>query len=106
MPVRYFGGLIDVQLGDRVDIGLWFRRRSGRIVYVPGVSPFNSEFEYNGMKWVGIRLATGSLVATVVRSDSEMLKKKVQFLARDNSPCEFITSSSKEFEEHGEGPAL
>jgi hypothetical protein len=103
MAVRYFDGNTDVQLGDRVALSVLFRKRVGRVVYVPGVSAFNPEFEYEGMKWVGIRLDDRSLVATPILTKTGDLKKKIKFIERDSSPCEQITPSSREFEEHGEG---
>jgi hypothetical protein len=106
MAVRYFDGNADVQLGDRVALRVLFRRRAGRVVYVPEVSSFNPEFEYDGMKWVGIRLDDRSLVATPVLTKTGNLKRKIRFLERDSSPCELITESSREFEEHGEGLSL
>jgi hypothetical protein len=106
MAIAYFGGSNEVQLGDRVAISIWFKRRSGRVVYIPGVSALNSEFEYNGMRWVGIRLEDRGLVATPVLSKTQGLKKKVKFIERDNSFCELITADSREFEKSGEGPAL
>jgi hypothetical protein len=75
-------------------------------VYIPGVSSPNPEFEYNGMRWVGIRLEDRGLVATPVLSKTQGLKKKVKFIRRDNSFCELITPDSREFEKSGEGPAL
>jgi hypothetical protein len=106
MSSTYFDGRQEVRLGDRVSISIWFRSRKGRVVYVPGVSALNTEFEYNGMRWVGVRLEDGRLVATPILSKTDSLKKKVQFIARDDSPCKFIGPDSKEFEESGEGPAL
>jgi hypothetical protein len=82
---------------------MWFRERHGRVVYVPGLSRVNHEFEYNEMRWVGIRLEDRSLVATPVLLKSELVKPKVKFLRRDESPCELISESSREFGEHGEG---
>ena len=106
MPVRYFDGSTEVQLGDRVALRLLFRRRVGRVVYVPGISAFNAEFEYNGMKWVGIRLEDRSLAATPILTKTGNLKKKIKFIQRDGSACQLITESSREFEEHGEAPSL
>jgi hypothetical protein len=103
MPVRYFAGDVAVELGDRVALKVWFRRRVGRVVYVPGISALNPEFEYNGLQWVGVRLEDRSLVATVVLTRTGTLKKKVRFIERDRSPCELITPSTREFEEFGEG---
>lgn len=106
MAVTYFGNAEKVDLGDRVSISIWFRKRLGRVVYVPGVSALNSEFEYNGMRWVGIRLEDRSMVATPVLSQTQALKKKVKFIQRDTSSCDLITPDSREFEKFGEGPAL
>ena len=106
MVTTYFGGERQVQLGDQVSISIWLRSRRGRVVYVPGISALNKEFEFNGMRWVGIRLDDGRLVATPVLSKTHTLKKKVTFIVRDTSPCNFITPESREFEQRGEGPAL
>ena len=106
MATTYFGGAEEVQLGDRVSISIWFRSREGRVVYVPGISTPNREFEYNGMQWAGIRLEDERLVATPILGKTRTLKKKVHLIARDSSPCQLITPDSKEFEERGEGPAL
>lgn len=106
MSIRYFDNLTEVQLGDRVALRLLFRKRTGRVVYVPGISPFNPEFEYNGLRWVGIRLSDRSLAALIVLPETGSLQKKVKFIGHDSSPCELITPSSREFEEHGEGPGF
>jgi hypothetical protein len=103
MVVKYADGVTDVQLGDRAALSIWFRLRIGRVVYIPGVSPRNPEFEYNGMRWVGIRLEDRSLVATPVLTRTARLKPKVKFIDRDSSPCELIGGSSREFERDGEG---
>ena len=103
MPIKYFDASTDVKLGDRVQLRVLFRRRSGRVVYVPGISLMNPEFEYNGMRWVGIRLDDRSLVATPILTNTGNLKKKIVFLQRDDSPADVIGPSSREFKEHGEG---
>ncbi len=93
-------------LGDRVSISFWMRRRLGRVVYVPSISTINREFEYSGMRWVGIRLEDRTLVATPVLGKTQALKKKVRFMGRDGTPCDWISPEMKEFEKLGEGPAL
>jgi hypothetical protein len=103
MMTHYSDGETEVQLGDRVTLRVLFRKRVGRVVYVPGTSAFNPEFEYNGMKWVGIRLEDRSLVATPVLTATGNLKKKIKFIERDSSPCDLIAESSREFEKFGEG---
>jgi hypothetical protein len=106
MPVLYFGGRVEVNIGDRVMIRLWFRKRPGRIVYIPGKSDVNPEFEYRGMRWVGVRLNEGALVATPVLTKTGGLKKKVEFIGRDDSPCDVIKADTREFEKRDEGPAF
>ncbi len=106
MSVKYFDNRTEVLLGDRVETRALFRKRIGRVVYVPGISEFNPEFEYNGIQWVGIRFSDRSLIASPVKQATGNLNKKVKFLARDNSPCELITASSREFEQYGEGPSF
>jgi len=105
MSVRYFRSEVEVQLGDRVSVRVWCKRRTGRVVYVPGISPANAEFEYNGLQWAGVRLENTSLLRTIARKSTGGLTKSVRFIERDSSPCDFITPSSREFEEHGEGLA-
>jgi hypothetical protein len=106
MAIKYSDQATDVNLGDRVAIRVWFRRRVGRVVYVPGISALNPELEFNGMRWVGIRLENSALLATPVLSKVGALKKKVRFIARDTSACVFIIPDSREFEEHSSGVAL
>lgn len=57
--VTYNDRVTPVQLGDHVLTRVWFRKRKGRVVYVPGVSALNTNMEYNGLCWVGILLDDG-----------------------------------------------
>ena len=102
----YFDRRTEVRIGDRVTTRVLFRRRAGRVVYVPGISDPNPEFENNGLRWIGIRLEDDSLVASVVRPKTGALKQKIIFLQRDESPCNPITPDSREFERDGEGPSF
>ena len=106
MAVQYYEQTCDVSLGDRVQVSVWFRKHHGRVVYVPGISPRNSEFEYNGLEWVGIRLEDDSLIASIVRPSTGALKRKIRFLARDSSPIKAVEPAPQEFEERDEGSAL
>ena len=78
----YHGGKERVALGDRVRLRVLFRRETGTVVYVPGVSRQNPHMEYNGLCWVGIRLESGGFVGTVVHPKTAWLKRKVQLLGR------------------------
>ena len=84
MAIHYFDGEIEVRLGDQVEIRVLFRRRRGRIVYVPGISPLHPQFEFNGMRWIAIRTPE-MLISTPVLTKTGNLKKKVTFLGRDDS---------------------
>jgi hypothetical protein len=106
MSIQYFDKAHEVKLGDRVSVTVFWRKRIGRIVYAPGISAVNPEFEYDGMCWVGIRLEDRSLVATPVLLKTQTLKRRVKFVERDSSRCDLIAPDSKEFEEHGEGPSF
>ena len=73
-----------VMLGDFVKTRIWFRKRYGRIVYVPGYSRLNPEMERDGLKWVGIRLDNNEgFVAQVVDPIGNFLIKPVILLKRD-----------------------
>lgn len=85
--VTYHDRTTPVQLGDHVLTRVWFRKRQGRVVYVPGVSAFNPNLEYNGLSWVGIRLADGSFVSTVVDPDGAFLVHKEALVRRDPHGC-------------------
>lgn len=89
-PISYYGGETDVQLGDRVETRFWllfyrFRKR-GRVVYVPGLSPINREFERDGLSWVGIKPDDDVVViGELVNPKTGHLLERVKFLERDLS---------------------
>ena len=101
MNICYWGGTVDVQLGDRVELRAWFRRRTGRVIYVPGISPLNSHYEFNGLRWVAIR-SRNMIVGTVVHPSSATLQRKIKFLGRDNSFFEDLPSA-EDLEKQGGG---
>lgn len=80
--VTYFGGVTEVKLGDEIRKRRFFRWQTGRIVYVPGVSPMNPDMEFNGLKYVGLRFNNGALVATLVHPNTSSIKKAVEFVKR------------------------
>ena len=82
--VTYSDRVTPVQLGDHVETRVWWRKRLGRVVYVPGISPKNAEMEHDGLTWVGIRLDGGEgFVSTVVDPEGRFLVKKEKLLKRD-----------------------
>lgn len=102
MAIRYCDSDIEVRLGDHVEIKVWFRKRSGRVVYVPGLSPLNTQFEYNGMRWVAIRTER-MIIGTVVKYQTETLKPKVKFIRRDGGSFEEAPDDPQYYEENGGG---
>ena len=99
--VTYNDRVTPVQLGDHVESRVWFRKRKGRVVYVPGVSPLNKNMEYNGLCWVGIRLEDGSFVSTVVDPDGAYLRHKEALIRRDPDGYQALDLDE---DPHAEGP--
>lgn len=83
--ITYSDRLTPVQLGDHVETRVWWRKRRGRVVYVPGISPFNPVMERDGLRWVGVRLDDGGFVSTVVDPDGHFLRKNEKLLKRDST---------------------
>ena len=81
--VTYRDRVTSVELGDHVQMRVFFRRRTGRVVYVPGISARNSTMEFNGLTWVGVRLENGDFISLVVDPRESYLRNKVAFLRRD-----------------------
>ena len=81
-PVRYQGGQVVVQLGDRVELHGLFRKRRGVVNYVPGISQPHGEMEHDGLHWVGVSFLDGTFTGTVVDPDTGCLRKKVAFVER------------------------
>src|SRR5215831_2741003 len=100
--IRYFGNHVAVQPGDQVETRVWFTRRKGRIVYVPGISPPNAQFEFNGLKWDASR-SGGMLIGSIVDHRAGTLKKRVRFIERDDSPFEGVPDDPRVFEKGGGG---
>ena len=83
--VLYADGATQVMLGDHVSGRDLFLRKAGRVVYVPGVSKRNREFEHGGLTWVGIRFEGGSMTGALVDPESNQLKSGVRFHSRGTS---------------------
>lgn len=81
-PVTYADGLTAVRPGDRVSVRLFFRRRAGEVIYVPGISKRRGTYEHNGLTWVGVSLADGWAVGEIVLPETQRLKPSVRFLGR------------------------
>jgi hypothetical protein len=80
--IRYFGSEEPVELGDHVSLRVLFRKRVGRVSYLPGVSPENPDIDFGGLFRVGIDYGDG-FVMCHVDIDSLDLKEGVTLLRRD-----------------------
>jgi len=83
MTITYKDRVTEVRLGDRIETRIWFRKHRGRVAYLPGISPFNAAMEYNGLRWVGVRLEEGGFVSVVVDPDGGHLRGNLTFVGRD-----------------------
>ncbi len=84
----YYDGVTPVLLGDYVRVRgliLFFRRKTGRVVYVPGISKPHKEMERNGLTWVGIQFADGTFSGTLVDPETNRLQSIVEFMRRDRA---------------------
>ena len=87
--IRYSKGNMDVLLGDRVSARVFLLiNRSGRVVYIPGVSLLHKEMEHDGIRLVGIKFDDGGFGGFWVDPSNSTLIKSVKFVARDGSPIE------------------
>jgi len=81
-PVKYYASNVPVNLGDIVELRVWFKWRRARINYVPGISKPHSEMEHNALFWIGIVREDGRFVADIVDPDTGCTRKIVRFLSR------------------------
>jgi hypothetical protein len=86
--VTYSDGRTRVLPGDQVSVRLFLRRRSGEVIYVPGISKRRGTYEHNGLTWVGISLSDGWAIGEIVLPDSQRLKPSVRFLGRGTGSSE------------------
>lgn len=90
----------EVQIGDHVQVSwLYFIRKTGRVVYVPGQSRRNERFIGQGFEQVGVDVPNGPLVSAIINPDSNSLGKNVRFIKRDSSPVRNLQDIESELEE-------
>ncbi len=89
--VLYSDGKTKVLPGDVISCRAWvwlFRKKIGRVTYVPGISKSHRGMEFGGLSWVGTRFEDGTTVGTVVDPETKVLKKSVQLLKRGETEVE------------------
>ena len=81
--ITYADGKTSVEVGDRVSLRHFLRRRAGEVVHVPGVSEPLEELDGDGaLRWVGVALPDEWAVGTVVSPETGRLKASVRFVER------------------------
>lgn len=84
-PITYHGTAIEVLVGDHVEFKLWLffweGWQKGRVEYVPGISPKNSDLERDGMKWVGIS-GEKARTAVLVHPNTNQVRHTLRFVSR------------------------
>lgn len=81
-PACYYGASTRIALGDRVALRRLFRKRSGVVNYVPGLSPTHSEMEHGGLHWVGVAFDDGTFTGVLVDPDTGCTLKRLIFIER------------------------
>jgi len=81
--IRYFGSEEVVALGDHVALRVFFRKTSGRVTYLPGVSRPRSEIDFGGLLRIGVQEQSGAFVAIHVDPETLEVKKGLRFVRRD-----------------------
>ncbi len=84
--IRYHATEAHVTLGDRVELRVLFRLRTGRVTYLPGVSTTRDDIDFGGIFRVGIQVFDGPFVMVHVNPETLELKRGVRLLDRDPSP--------------------
>ena len=84
--VTYHNTQTEVLPGDHVEFKVWgaFWRgwQPGRVYYVPGLSPKNSELERDGLSWVAVHDECGAQAGILVEPETQQLLKTVRFVRR------------------------
>ena len=61
------------------------------MVYVPGISKPNGEFERDHLMWIAVKCPDGMLFGSIVDPATGCLRKKLHFDQRDPSALEVVT---------------
>jgi hypothetical protein len=79
----YKGTTIEVQLGDKVVWKRLLRRPlTGKVVYIPGISPAHPDLEHHGVHRWAIELEDGRILQYVYCPERAQPKWTVKFVER------------------------
>jgi hypothetical protein len=88
LVVTYADGTTRVLPGDRVSLRFLLRRRTGEVIYVPGISKKRGTYEHSGLTWVGVSLPDGWAVGEIVLPETGRLKPSVRFIGRGSESAD------------------
>ncbi len=83
--IRYYMTEEPVELGDHVELRLFFKNRIGRVSYLPGRPLHNANIDFDGLFNVGIEIKGQAFAAVHVNPDPLDLKKSGRFIKRDTT---------------------
>jgi hypothetical protein len=78
----YYGTHDDVRLGDIIEVRRFFGKKRVTVVYIPGLSPKNRGFEYEGIRQWAIRDEYGTVYPILYSPETYQPPKKFCLLAR------------------------
>ncbi len=93
--IYYFGGEVEVKLGDEISARDLVFRKKGRVAYVPGISPINRELERDRMAWIGIRFEGGTMGGAYIEHENNWVKKSVKYIGRSDAEFDPIKPDEK-----------
>lgn len=81
--LHYRGTSDEVRLGDHVCIRrLFWRKETGTVCYIPGISPIHAELEYDDVRQWAIRTDNGNVYAILYDPQNFPPPKNISLLAR------------------------
>ena len=91
-PVRYAESDTAVFVGDYVEfksaLFFWKGWQTGRVYYVPGISPQSQALEHGGLAWVSIQDSRGAQTGFLIDPDTHELRGHVRFVRRSDDGFE------------------
>jgi hypothetical protein len=87
MMILYHDKTTQIEIGDVIEFRggftLLFKKFSGQVFYIPGLSKKNASYERDGLCWVGIDLPGKAKVLCLIDPDTNsLIKRDVKFVKR------------------------
>jgi hypothetical protein len=87
MTIFYHDKITPIAIGDVIEFRggfiLLFRKFSGHVFYVPGLSKKNVSYESDGLSWIGINLpGKGKVLCLIDPDTNSLMRRDVKFVSR------------------------